>query len=149
MSVGIECPVCEAVFRVKQVSSTTGIRCPKCDRKFRYSKEILATPQTATQTSGPVNSKPAKPKAKQQATSTLTATEPASSSKQSRKQKPKRAAASTTTQSTQDNSKSKPSVNQSNVAVDQQPTEALANHCLLYTSPSPRDGLLSRMPSSA
>ena len=22
-------------------------------------------------------------------------------------------------------------------------------HCLLYTSPSPRDGLLSRMPSSA
>ena len=26
---------------------------------------------------------------------------------------------------------------------------ALFNHCLLYTSPSPRDGLLSRMPSSA
>ena len=25
----------------------------------------------------------------------------------------------------------------------------LAQHCLLYTSPSPRDGLLSRMPSSA
>ena len=24
-----------------------------------------------------------------------------------------------------------------------------AHHCLLYTSPSPRDGLLSRMPSSA
>ena len=24
-----------------------------------------------------------------------------------------------------------------------------ADHCLLYTSPSPRDGLLSRMPSSA
>ena len=24
-----------------------------------------------------------------------------------------------------------------------------AGHCLLYTSPSPRDGLLSRMPSSA
>ena len=24
-----------------------------------------------------------------------------------------------------------------------------ANSCLLYTSPSPRDGLLSRMPSSA
>ena len=24
-----------------------------------------------------------------------------------------------------------------------------ANGCLLYTSPSPRDGLLSRMPSSA
>ena len=23
------------------------------------------------------------------------------------------------------------------------------NNCLLYTSPSPRDGLLSRMPSSA
>ena len=26
---------------------------------------------------------------------------------------------------------------------------ALAGACLLYTSPSPRDGLLSRMPSSA
>ena len=26
---------------------------------------------------------------------------------------------------------------------------ALADNCLLYTSPSPRDGLLSRMPSSA
>ena len=25
----------------------------------------------------------------------------------------------------------------------------LSNDCLLYTSPSPRDGLLSRMPSSA
>ena len=25
----------------------------------------------------------------------------------------------------------------------------LDEHCLLYTSPSPRDGLLSRMPSSA
>ena len=25
----------------------------------------------------------------------------------------------------------------------------IANICLLYTSPSPRDGLLSRMPSSA
>ena len=28
-------------------------------------------------------------------------------------------------------------------------THALCNYCLLYTSPSPRDGLLSRMPSSA
>ena len=28
-------------------------------------------------------------------------------------------------------------------------TEELINYCLLYTSPSPRDGLLSRMPSSA
>ena len=27
--------------------------------------------------------------------------------------------------------------------------EALGPDCLLYTSPSPRDGLLSRMPSSA
>ena len=27
--------------------------------------------------------------------------------------------------------------------------EALADHCLLYTSPSPRDGATSRMPSSA
>ena len=29
------------------------------------------------------------------------------------------------------------------------PAYAHATHCLLYTSPSPRDGLLSRMPSSA
>ena len=28
-------------------------------------------------------------------------------------------------------------------------SDAWANTCLLYTSPSPRDGLLSRMPSSA
>ena len=28
-------------------------------------------------------------------------------------------------------------------------TIPLASACLLYTSPSPRDGLLSRMPSSA
>ena len=27
--------------------------------------------------------------------------------------------------------------------------DSLLRHCLLYTSPSPRDGLLSRMPSSA
>ena len=27
--------------------------------------------------------------------------------------------------------------------------DALEKDCLLYTSPSPRDGLLSRMPSSA
>ena len=27
--------------------------------------------------------------------------------------------------------------------------EPRVNYCLLYTSPSPRDGLLSRMPSSA
>ena len=27
--------------------------------------------------------------------------------------------------------------------------QALSKSCLLYTSPSPRDGLLSRMPSSA
>ena len=27
--------------------------------------------------------------------------------------------------------------------------EAVSKTCLLYTSPSPRDGLLSRMPSSA
>ena len=28
-------------------------------------------------------------------------------------------------------------------------TKIVTNICLLYTSPSPRDGLLSRMPSSA
>ena len=28
-------------------------------------------------------------------------------------------------------------------------TKVILNACLLYTSPSPRDGLLSRMPSSA
>ena len=29
------------------------------------------------------------------------------------------------------------------------PEARLSSDCLLYTSPSPRDGLLSRMPSSA
>ena len=35
------------------------------------------------------------------------------------------------------------------VTVDENLIGAGANICLLYTSPSPRDGLLSRMPSSA
>ena len=30
-----------------------------------------------------------------------------------------------------------------------EPQKIMCNTCLLYTSPSPRDGLLSRMPSSA
>ena len=34
-------------------------------------------------------------------------------------------------------------------AVDAGAGDALRKDCLLYTSPSPRDGLLSRMPSSA
>ena len=38
--------------------------------------------------------------------------------------------------------------NRSHLAFDEI-VEAWANTCLLYTSPSPRDGLLSRMPSSA
>ena len=33
--------------------------------------------------------------------------------------------------------------------IDQADVELLSKICLLYTSPSPRDGLLSRMPSSA
>ena len=43
MSVGIECPVCEAIFAVKQVNPKTRIRCPECSRKFRYSHEIQTT----------------------------------------------------------------------------------------------------------
>ena len=35
------------------------------------------------------------------------------------------------------------------LSVDKGEWAALAVACLLYTSPSPRDGLLSRMPSSA
>ena len=34
-------------------------------------------------------------------------------------------------------------------AIDDGAKEAPSSICLLYTSPSPRDGLLSRMPSSA
>ena len=34
-------------------------------------------------------------------------------------------------------------------AVEQEDADAVGISCLLYTSPSPRDGLLSRMPSSA
>ena len=41
------------------------------------------------------------------------------------------------------------SYNASNVAKQIKDLGSLDNHCLLYTSPSPRDGLLSRMPSSA
>ena len=33
--------------------------------------------------------------------------------------------------------------------VDDSPADVVDKPCLLYTSPSPRDGLLSRMPSSA
>ena len=35
------------------------------------------------------------------------------------------------------------------LVVERDAVEAMVRHCLLYTSPSPRDGLLSRMPSSA
>ena len=34
-------------------------------------------------------------------------------------------------------------------SLNSSPLELCTNSCLLYTSPSPRDGLLSRMPSSA
>ena len=36
-----------------------------------------------------------------------------------------------------------------NTQGDEVEFDQLSKHCLLYTSPSPRDGLLSRMPSSA
>ena len=36
-----------------------------------------------------------------------------------------------------------------NTIKEGEPWSALVKNCLLYTSPSPRDGLLSRMPSSA
>ena len=49
MSVGIECPVCEAVFLVKEVGEKTGIRCPECKRKFRYSVEFLTSKKPATE----------------------------------------------------------------------------------------------------
>ena len=35
------------------------------------------------------------------------------------------------------------------VRIETSPEDIQGMHCLLYTSPSPRDGLLSRMPSSA
>ena len=35
------------------------------------------------------------------------------------------------------------------VATDRGELDTMFDSCLLYTSPSPRDGLLSRMPSSA
>ena len=39
--------------------------------------------------------------------------------------------------------------NRKNVVLTTMPEAGFINCCLLYTSPSPRDGLLSRMPSSA
>ena len=44
--------------------------------------------------------------------------------------------------------KQRPDKNQ-NIATLILPINTFINPCLLYTSPSPRDGLLSRMPSSA
>ena len=40
-------------------------------------------------------------------------------------------------------------VAEENLRIYKQMQKALGKNCLLYTSPSPRDGLLSRMPSSA
>ena len=40
-------------------------------------------------------------------------------------------------------------VNSANVACGYHAGDEQTMNCLLYTSPSPRDGLLSRMPSSA
>ena len=40
-------------------------------------------------------------------------------------------------------------VNKLNKMPDEEIIDAYNKCCLLYTSPSPRDGLLSRMPSSA
>ena len=64
MSVGIECPVCEANFLVKQVSPKTGIRCPECKRKFRYSEEVLAKNKSAEMTKQPADETTAETKAK-------------------------------------------------------------------------------------
>ena len=125
MSVGIECPVCEAVFRVKQVSSTTGVRCPKCDRKFRYSQEFLATPQSTKKTSELAEAKPAKPKLKKHATSKPTATNSTPPNKQNRKQESKLVASSTTSQPKRGDSETEPVASQSKIATDQHSTEAL------------------------
>ena len=43
----------------------------------------------------------------------------------------------------------KPLLQLGGTSIIQRQIEALVKICLLYTSPSPRDGLLSRMPSSA
>ena len=62
MSVGIECPVCEAIFAVKQVSSKTGIRCPECTRKFRYSEEIVTTKKPSKKANGSTEESTDEPK---------------------------------------------------------------------------------------
>ena len=43
----------------------------------------------------------------------------------------------------------KPYTQEERTKRDEEELEQLKKDCLLYTSPSPRDGLLSRMPSSA
>ena len=119
MSVGIECPVCEAVFRVKQVSSKTGIRCPKCDRKFRYSEEILAVPQPAKKASVLTDTKPTKSKTKNHTTR-----EPSSAnSVPAENQQPKPISASTANQPSQDNRKSNPAAGESELANDPHATK--------------------------
>ena len=128
MSVGIECPVCEAVFRVKQVSSTTGIRCPKCDRKFRYSQGVLATPQTTKKTSNLAEAKPAKPKVKKHTTSNSAAIDSAPHNIQNRKQKSKPVASSTTTAPPkQAHSKTEPAASHSKVATEQHSAGSLSS----------------------
>ena len=58
MSVGIECPVCEAIFKVKQVSKKTRLRCPECKRKFRYSEEIQTQKKSSNLAKKKVAEKP-------------------------------------------------------------------------------------------
>ena len=93
MSVGIECPVCEAVFLVKQASAKNRVRCPECKRKFRYSEEILAKKKPALTKKKPAKKSSRKgetsdkPPSKSAADNTETAATHASADKHERSQK--------------------------------------------------------------
>ena len=96
MSVGIECPVCEAIFAVKQVNPKTRIRCPECNRKFRYSHEIQTTKKSVnkakelavkTADKARFNSKPAIAKSKSTIKNTSASNSEAGLDKQARSSK--------------------------------------------------------------
>ena len=96
MSVGIECPVCEAVFSVKEVSGKTGIRCPECKRKFRYSKEILtkrksvkATEKPAAKTTSKAKTRSKPPAVKSELSSTKSKSPSSKSKPPAKKAKPR------------------------------------------------------------
>ena len=103
MAVGIECPVCEAVFLVKQVNTKTGIRCPECNRKFRFSKEVLAK-QSAEQLASKTKSADKTATAKRSSTADAATEEPPEKRARFKTKSKRKAPASANSVATEDQS---------------------------------------------